>query len=136
MLASSTKDVTEFLFEYAKEGQLIQIAVLLLVANERIMDSSTFQRKDGGIVGRGLTIRDIVREIVSQADAESKVLVHNGEQRKLAEMSKDKRVTLMFTLMLLKIFERAGDAIRSYLRSLQIHVSFNIDCFMPFISCF
>ncbi|KAH7859925.1 hypothetical protein Vadar_007156 [Vaccinium darrowii] len=105
LLVESYNNIEEFALYYAMEGKLVELAVLLIVAREKVLN------------GR-MRIPQFVR---------NQILSLIGEQVKLAGECKHREVTeiqqklmgMNSTALLLEVFERAGHTIGEYLQSQQ-----------------
>uniref|UniRef100_A0A5B6YTY9 Uncharacterized protein n=1 Tax=Davidia involucrata TaxID=16924 RepID=A0A5B6YTY9_DAVIN len=119
LLAWNTKEVNKIFNHYAMEGKFIEMAALLMVAREKVMASSMFQRKDSfGLDGRVMVRRSILQEIALLTDEEIKS-TGNSRNCKSVRMLKNMKAMMKFSLMLLEVFERAGDAIETYRQAVQ-----------------
>uniref|UniRef100_A0A5B6YRY7 Uncharacterized protein n=1 Tax=Davidia involucrata TaxID=16924 RepID=A0A5B6YRY7_DAVIN len=119
LLAWNTKEVNKIFNHYAMEGKFIEMAALLMVAREKVMASSMFQRKDSfGLDGRVMIRQSILQEIALLTDEEIKS-TGNSRNCKSVRMLKNMKAMMKFSLMLLEVFERAGDAIETYRQAVQ-----------------
>ncbi|XP_059656549.1 uncharacterized protein LOC132303340 [Cornus florida] len=139
LLAWNTKDVSNIFYDYAMEGELIPMAALLMVAREKIMAPSTLQSKDSTGVEGGMMIRQcILKEIALLTDEEVELMcnvknsTHSLENKKEVMQKslplpthslKDKKEVMKMALLLLEVFDRAGDAIETYRQSVRYHMS-------------
>ncbi|XVF28263.1 hypothetical protein REPUB_Repub15cG0014700 [Reevesia pubescens] len=102
----------------AREGRLIELASLLMVAQERLI-VTTLQGSNGlSSESDGSTrIRKcIMSDLRSVFDAEGR-LIGRSNMRKLVQRFKDEKEVKLSALLLLEVFERAGNSINQYLRS-------------------
>lgn len=84
LLGSSTKEIGEIFDYYMKEGKLIEMALLLMVAKEHIMVPSTIQSKDGSIANRSMTISHSIKGVIIYLFDD--VLIDKGEVSKFVLM--------------------------------------------------
>lgn len=68
LLAMSTKDVNVVFIDYVKEAKLIEMAVQLMVAYERVMVPSTLKSKRGIVVKAGTIPHNFMGEIECQIE--------------------------------------------------------------------
>ncbi|XP_059638290.1 uncharacterized protein LOC132280174 isoform X2 [Cornus florida] len=87
LLASRTKEVDKIFSHYAIQGELIEMATLLMVAREKIMPLSMFESKDGPNLDGSMSIcESIIEENVSLTDDKVK-LIGSHKNGKLVEES-------------------------------------------------
>ncbi|XP_059637031.1 uncharacterized protein LOC132279119 [Cornus florida] len=121
LLAWNTKDVSNIFYNYAIEGELIPMAALLMVAREKIMAPSMLQSKDSTGVEGGMMIHQcILKEIALLTDEEVELV---GNVKDSTHRLKNKKAAMNMALLLLKVFDRAGDAIETYRQSVRYHTS-------------
>ncbi|GMP75374.1 hypothetical protein CsSME_00032494 [Camellia sinensis var. sinensis] len=101
LVAGFTKDVEEFAYHYAMEGKLIELAVLLIVAREKVLVPITFHGKDGAGLNGSMTIHECLRnQCVSLINEEINLM--------------DQKTIMKLAMVLLEVFERAGSSIEEY----------------------
>uniref|UniRef100_A0A5B7BDR9 Uncharacterized protein n=1 Tax=Davidia involucrata TaxID=16924 RepID=A0A5B7BDR9_DAVIN len=123
LLALNTKEIEEVIRFYAKRGKVTDLAVLLMVARKKFMDPITLLDKDGFTLKGCMTFRRCIRsELAALINIEYGIMGLN-EEEELFEVCRERKMVMMSTLLMLEIFERAGDAIDEYLQSKQSNKS-------------
>lgn len=80
-LSRRTKNIEMVVYRYAKEGKLIELAILLIVSSPSILDATICQGRDGSSSERSMTISQCMKmEFASLIDEEFK-LVGNIQNR-------------------------------------------------------
>ncbi|XP_059635810.1 uncharacterized protein LOC132277993 [Cornus florida] len=123
LLAWNTKDVSNIFYHYAMEGKLIPVATLLMVAREKIMAPSTMQSKDFCGLGGGMMIRQCILEEMASLTNEEVKLTCIGSYSN--QRLKNKKALMTIALLLLEVFDKAGDAIETYRRSVRYYLLWN-----------
>ncbi|XP_059638307.1 uncharacterized protein LOC132280183 isoform X4 [Cornus florida] len=129
LLAWNTKEVDKIFSHYAMEGELIEMATLLMVAREKLIPLSMSIRKSIIEEIVGLTEDEIkligshkndklVEEIVRLTQDESKLLGIN-KIGKLVRSLNDIKAAMTRGILLLEVFEKAGVALEKYRRLIQ-----------------
>ncbi|XP_059638350.1 uncharacterized protein LOC132280197 isoform X2 [Cornus florida] len=129
LLAWNTKEVDKIFIHYAMEGELIEMATLLMVAREKLIPLSMSIRKSIIEEIVGLTEDEIkligshkndklVEEIVGLTQDESKLLGIN-KIGKLVRSLNDIKAAMTRGILLLKVFEKAGVALEKYRQLVQ-----------------
>uniref|UniRef100_A0A5B7AYL2 Uncharacterized protein n=1 Tax=Davidia involucrata TaxID=16924 RepID=A0A5B7AYL2_DAVIN len=108
MLSVRTREVDDVLYHYAKEGKLVQLAALLMVAP----DTNAPPTKDDGSIALR---RVVASEIASLIDTEHMFLGHRS--RKQAKMLKEKKRVMSTVMLLVEILQRTAGSIKSDARS-------------------
>lgn len=108
LIAWQTNETEEEMLHYAREGKLIELAALLMVAREKF--TNPFMK-----------LRDCILTEFDALSFEGLRLTYSIARSKLA-MMEDKKQLLMSGLQLLEVFERAGDAIQAYVQQNKTHV--------------
>ncbi|CAL5328362.1 unnamed protein product [Camellia sinensis] len=114
LLAWFSKDIEELAYHYAMEGKLIELAMLLIVAREDVLVPITFHGKDGAGLNGSTTIHECLKnQFVSLINEEISFM---GEVKhgKFSQFHK-KRKVMRLAMLLIEVFERAGNSIEEYL---------------------
>ncbi|XP_059642812.1 uncharacterized protein LOC132284704 isoform X2 [Cornus florida] len=136
LLLYNTYGFKEVVRYFVKGGKLIELAVLLMVAREIVMDPldcqniTPFTRRMGCITLQ----QSIQLELTVLINYEYRLMYRNQE-KKLYRICKKLKATMMYSLQILEIFERAGGAIEAYLQLDRTNVSCN-DLFFMFLCWF
>ncbi|XP_027159594.1 uncharacterized protein LOC113761003 isoform X2 [Coffea eugenioides] len=114
-LAQNLEKINEISCCYAKEGKLIELSIILLVAREKVMCPIVFQIR-GEKCMRSMTLLQFINSEMAQAiDLECRL---TGRKTKLEEeldkLCKQRKLNMMSALELLEIFEKAGSALQKY----------------------
>lgn len=128
LLASSMKEIEKEIFYYAMEGKLIELAVLLMVARTKVMSpsffknlsASLFQCKSDSDLGGSMTLREFIITKLTSVGSLQVRPIYDGKRYMLARMQEGSLSLIAPTLLLLDIFEKAGDDIESYLLLQQV----------------
>ncbi|KAK8584019.1 hypothetical protein V6N12_068270 [Hibiscus sabdariffa] len=112
----ATNEVEKEIYRYVKDGKIIQILALLMVAREEVTSPSLFKglcdpTLDGSMFLRQLVLSEIVSLMASQV-----TLVSTSEE--VLDELNNKLETMMSMLRLIEVFERAGDKIELHRRYL------------------
>lgn len=113
LLARKTKRVDDVFYYYALEGKLIEMTALLMVARKRVM---------AGFEG-SMDIRQHLFDEMTWITHDETRLMGHGNGGKSVRGFKDKKEVIMSAFVLLEVFEKAGDRIEAYVRSVQSKVS-------------
>uniref|UniRef100_A0A5B7B9X3 Uncharacterized protein n=1 Tax=Davidia involucrata TaxID=16924 RepID=A0A5B7B9X3_DAVIN len=119
LLALNTKEISEVIRFYAKEGKLIELAILLMVARKKFMDPITVQSKSGFTLKECMMFRQCITIELAALIDEEYSLMGLDEKKEFIAMCREKRVAMISILHMLEIFERAGHSIEEYLHSMQ-----------------
>lgn len=115
LLASSSKNVEKIAYYLAMDGHLVELAVLLTVAREKVFAPITFSRQNGDNWDGRMTLDQWLKfEVRSLHIQECKVMGPFAE-KKLTWIERKKRL-LDSIALLLDIFGKAGDAIEEYMK--------------------
>ncbi|XP_058211371.1 uncharacterized protein LOC131323543 isoform X2 [Rhododendron vialii] len=109
LLARKTKRVDDVFYYYALEGKLIEMTALLMVARKRVM---------AGFEG-SMDIRQHLFDEMTWITHDETRLMGHGNGGKSVRGFKDKKEVIMSAFVLLEVFEKAGDRIEAYVRSVQ-----------------
>ncbi|KAI7999521.1 hypothetical protein LOK49_LG09G00371 [Camellia lanceoleosa] len=113
LVAGFTMDVEELAYHYAMEGKLIELAVLLIVAQEKVLVPITFHGKDGAGLNGSMTIHECLRNQCLSLINEEINLMDQVEHEKLTRIH-NKKTIMKLAMVLLEVFERAGSSIEEY----------------------
>jgi len=105
LLVESYNNIGEFALYYAMEGKLVELAVLLIVAREKVLN------------GR-MMIPQFVRNQILSLIGEQVKLAGECTHSEVTEIQQ-KMIGLNSTALLLEVFERAGHTSGEYLQSQQ-----------------
>ncbi|XP_059634224.1 uncharacterized protein LOC132276684 [Cornus florida] len=87
-----------------------------MVAREKVMDSITFESVELFTSTGCMTLHQCIQlELAALINSEYR-LMYKKEDKKLAQICKNLKEAMIYMLQLLEIFERAGDAIETYLQ--------------------
>ncbi|RAL37683.1 hypothetical protein DM860_000377 [Cuscuta australis] len=123
LLAEKTEELGEEIYYYAKHGRLVELAVLLLVARDKVTsaslvkNSSSLNEKDCRNLDHCMSLREFIVFELGQLSALEVKLEFHCENGKLLSCCKEKQNLMTSALLLLEIFERAGKTIESYLKN-------------------
>ncbi|KAK8500741.1 hypothetical protein V6N12_031401 [Hibiscus sabdariffa] len=112
LLFRATKEVEKEIYRYVKDGKLIEVAALLIVAREEVTSPSLFKGLcyhdlNGRMSLRQLVLSEIVSLMTSQI-----TLVSTSEE--VHDELNNKLETMMSMLRMIEVFERVGDKIELY----------------------
>ncbi|KAJ7970192.1 hypothetical protein O6P43_008414 [Quillaja saponaria] len=109
-------DETEYeIYQYAKEGKVAELAVLLLVAGKKIMSPFIFEKIRNFSAPHGSkTLRQYITSEIASLTGLRTRLVHETGSHAFLQTCNDKLATMTSMLMLLEVFERVGDKIMAY----------------------
>ncbi|KAJ7975599.1 Ankyrin repeat domain-containing protein 31 [Quillaja saponaria] len=110
-LASKTDDIEIITCQYAKEGKLMELATLQMVAWKKLLPSNTSQSESENCNDPAIR-QCIMRELQSLIDEEFRLI---GSSGKLVQACKYKKASMASALLLLEVFERAGSGFDKYL---------------------
>ncbi|KAK1366975.1 hypothetical protein POM88_042536 [Heracleum sosnowskyi] len=116
LLAGIRNDSTvmnDTIFSAVKRGQVVPVAVLLLLARDRVMQS--FHQCNWVTSGHDLLFPEaIINELASLINQES-ALVGSKEHAKILQLCRMKKELIIYFLQMIEIFHRAGPSLKSYL---------------------
>lgn len=112
---AGSADLTHTIFSAVKRGQVVAVAVLLLVARDRVMLGCSFP---GNEVSSGnlLFPESIMNELAMLLNQESS-LVGRNEHTRILQLCREKKDLMICILRMIEIFSRAGPALESYLKT-------------------
>ncbi|KAK8649747.1 hypothetical protein V6N13_139409 [Hibiscus sabdariffa] len=103
--------------DLARQGKLIELASLLMVALEKLKITTS---SGGNDLRSNVVRRCIISDLQASLDAEVR-LMGRSNSHKLAEKFKDEKEMKLSALLVLEVFERAGNSINRYLQSDTYH---------------
>ncbi|KAJ7975601.1 Ankyrin repeat family protein [Quillaja saponaria] len=116
LLAWTTEGIEYEIYRYAKEGKVVELAALLLVAREKVMSPSIFEKVGNfSWPHESTTLRQYISYEIASLTALHTRLVHETGNHAFLQTCNDKRASMKSMLVLLEIFERAGDDITAYI---------------------
>ncbi|KAK8636004.1 hypothetical protein V6N13_004714 [Hibiscus sabdariffa] len=99
--------------ELARQGKLIELASLLMVVPEKLIITTSPGSND---LSSNVIRRCITSDLQASLDAEVRLMGRSNSD-KLVEKCKDEQEMKLSALMVLEVFERAGNSINQYLQS-------------------
>ncbi|XP_027126122.1 uncharacterized protein [Coffea arabica] len=122
LLVAHTELLDEIVCYYVLKGALIELAILLMANWEKVMGPVSCLCVDGSKVQ--VPLRHFIRsEMAALLDLEHYLMYRKGEEeKKLYELSKERKSAMLSTLPLLEVFEKAGDAIGKYVQSRDVNI--------------
>ncbi|KAK8584016.1 hypothetical protein V6N13_109417 [Hibiscus sabdariffa] len=99
--------------DLARQGKLIELASLLMVAPEKLNVTTSPESND---LRSNAIHRCIMSDLHELLDVEVRLMGRSNSQ-KLVQKCKDEKEIKLSTLLLLEVFERAGNSINQYLQS-------------------
>ncbi|KAG5542131.1 hypothetical protein RHGRI_021856 [Rhododendron griersonianum] len=121
LIVGSSKDVEEEAYYCAMEGKLIDLAVLLIVAREKVLVPLTCPSEDGAGSTRRMTIRQCVKDQIVTLIFEEIKLRREFKPEELTQVQRNIMVMRAIGL-LLEVFEKAGSTIDEYRQSQKFKV--------------
>lgn len=120
-VSSNSLAVYNTICSAVKRGQVVAVAVLLLLARDRVMDSyyRSFTVSDHEL----LFSEAVVNELAALMNQES-ALMGSKEHTKILQLCREKKELMIYLLQMIEIFDRAGPALKSYLKERTSDVSF------------
>ncbi|XP_011001748.1 PREDICTED: uncharacterized protein LOC105108936 isoform X2 [Populus euphratica] len=119
-----TEEIGELVCYYAREGGVVKVAALLMVAWKKLMAVDSFDSKHGASVGRSKIRQFLMSEIERLIDKEMQQLgkstkIHMDKQNMTSNKMFTDKQDMMSALQLLEIFERAGDGLDQFIQERQ-----------------
>ncbi|KAK8626393.1 hypothetical protein V6N13_134039 [Hibiscus sabdariffa] len=99
--------------DLARKGKLIELASLLMMAPEKLIITTSPGSND---LHSNVIRRCITSDLQASLDVEVR-LMGRSNNRKLVEKCKDEKEMKLSALLVLEVFERAGNSINQYLQS-------------------
>lgn len=124
--------INELACYYALENKLIELSVLLMVAREKLMDEIAIEGKDNQKTN--INFRQAMNlEFAKLIDLKYRSMGRTKEEEEIVYRSCERRISsVMCSLCLLEVFEKAGSAIEGYLKNRKHDVSIIITLLYPF----
>ncbi|KAJ7970213.1 Ankyrin-3 [Quillaja saponaria] len=117
LLFWNTEGIEYEIYRYAKEGKVLELAVLLLVAPKKVLSPSIFENMTNFSCPHGnTTLRQYITSEIASLTTLRTRLVHEIGSYALLQKCNDKLAKMKSMLMLLELFERAGDKITAYIQ--------------------
>ncbi|GMP65621.1 hypothetical protein CsSME_00026337 [Camellia sinensis var. sinensis] len=113
LVAGFTRDVEELAYHYATEGKLVELAVLLVVAREKVLVPITFHGNNGAVLNGSMTIHECLKNQFVSLINEDINLMGQVKHEKLTQIH-NKKTIMKLAMVLLEVFERAGNSIEEY----------------------
>ncbi|KAK8478544.1 hypothetical protein V6N13_012901 [Hibiscus sabdariffa] len=113
LAACKTDEMEAIGCNLARHGKLVELASLLMVAPEKLIVTTSPGSKD---LCSNAIRRCIMSDLQVLLDSEVR-LTGRSKNHKLVEKCKDEKETKLSALLLLEVFERAGNSINRYLQS-------------------
>ncbi|CAL5402904.1 unnamed protein product [Camellia sinensis] len=113
LVAGFTRDVEELAYHYATEGKLVELAVLLVVAREKVLVPITFHGNNGAVLNGSMTIHECLKNQFVSLINEDINLMGPVKHEKLTQIH-NKKTIMKLAMVLLEVFERAGNSIEEY----------------------
>ncbi|KAK8498075.1 hypothetical protein V6N13_121422 [Hibiscus sabdariffa] len=107
LVACKTEEIETIGCNLARQGKLIELASLLMVDSEKLISN---------YLCSNAISRCIMSDLQASLDAEVKLMGRSNCQ-KLVEKYKDEKEMKLSAILLLEVFERAGNSINRYLQS-------------------
>ncbi|KAK8643548.1 hypothetical protein V6N13_012837 [Hibiscus sabdariffa] len=107
LVACKTEEIETIGCNLARQGKLIELASLLMVDSEKLISN---------YLCSNAISRCITSDLQASLDAEVKLMGRSNCQ-KLVEKYKDEKEMKLSAILLLEVFERAGNSINRYLQS-------------------
>ncbi|CAL5405747.1 unnamed protein product [Camellia sinensis] len=113
LVAGFTRDVEELAYHCATEGKLVELAVLLVVAREKVLVPITFHGNNGAVLNGSMTIHECLKNQFVSLINEDINLMGQVKHEKLTQIH-NKKTIMKLAMVLLEVFERAGNSIEEY----------------------
>ena len=114
MLVLNTKEAELEICHYAKEGNVVELAVLLMTAREQVALLMS-QIRDGSTSNGRISIHQYILSKLEALICEEYKPTSYNEQKKLLLGGKEKKAAFTSVLVLLEFFEMEGDTIEAYI---------------------
>ncbi|KAK1403569.1 hypothetical protein POM88_003174 [Heracleum sosnowskyi] len=106
--------VSDAIFKAIKRGQVVPVAVLLLLARDRVLEDLSYF-DNGGLSGPLKFTQSIINELASLVNQEY-ALMGRKEHSEILQLCLEKKELMVYLLQMLEIFDRAGSSLDLYLR--------------------
>ncbi|CAL5356956.1 unnamed protein product [Camellia sinensis] len=114
VLVLNTKEAELEICHYAKEGNVMELAVLLMAAREEVALLKS-QIRDGSTSNGRISIHQYILSKLEALICEEYKPTSYNEQKKLLLGGKEKKAAFTSVLVLLEFFEMEGDTIEAYI---------------------
>ncbi|KAL3502328.1 hypothetical protein ACH5RR_036777 [Cinchona calisaya] len=113
-LVQNTEKIHDVACYYANEDKLIELTILLMMAREKIMNQMTIHVEDNST--KVVTFRHIINsELAQLIDLAYRLMGRKTkEEKRLRQLCKRRMSSILRTLPLIEIFEKAGLDIEAY----------------------
>ncbi|CAL5356961.1 unnamed protein product [Camellia sinensis] len=122
VLVLNTKEAELEICHYAKEGNVVELAVLLMTAREEVALLMS-QIRDGSTSNGCISIHQYILSKLEALICEEYKPTSYNEQKKLLLAGKEKKAAFTSVLVLLEFFEMEGDTIEAYIRQERVNLS-------------
>ncbi|KAI7992547.1 hypothetical protein LOK49_LG12G02023 [Camellia lanceoleosa] len=122
VLVLNTKEAELEICHYAKEGNVIELAVLLMTARKEVALLMS-QIRDGSTSNGRISIHQYILSKLEALICEEYKPTSYNEQKKLLLAGKEKKAAFTSVLVLLEFFEMEGDTIEAYIRQERVNLS-------------
>ncbi|THG05699.1 hypothetical protein TEA_028298 [Camellia sinensis var. sinensis] len=122
VLVLNTKEAELEICHYAKEGNVVELAVLLMIAREEVALLMS-QIRDGSTSNGCISIHQYILSKLEALICEEYKPTSYNEQKKLLLAGKEKKAAFISVLVLLEFFEMEGDTIEAYIRQERVNLS-------------
>ncbi|CAL5356957.1 unnamed protein product [Camellia sinensis] len=122
VLVLNTKEAELEICHYAKEGNVVELAVLLMTAREEVALLKS-QIRDGSTSNGRISIHQYILSKLEALICEEYKPTSYNEQKKLLLGGKEKKAAFTSVLVLLEFFEMEGDTIEAYIRQERANLS-------------
>ncbi|XP_028104590.1 uncharacterized protein LOC114303645 isoform X3 [Camellia sinensis] len=122
VLVLNTKEAELEICHYAKEGNVVELAVLLMTAREEVALLKS-QIRDGSTSNGRISIHQYILSKLEALICEEYKPTSYNEQKKLLLAGKEKKAAFTSVLVLLEFFEMEGDTIEAYIRQERANLS-------------
>ncbi|CAL5435841.1 unnamed protein product [Camellia sinensis] len=122
VLVLNTKEAELEICHYAKEGNAVELAVLLMTTREEVALLKS-QIRDGSTSNGRISIHQYILSKLEALICEEYKPTSYNEQKKLLLGGKEKKAAFTSVLVLLEFFEMEGDTIKAYIRQERANLS-------------
>ncbi|KAI7991908.1 hypothetical protein LOK49_LG12G02028 [Camellia lanceoleosa] len=122
VLVLNTKEAELEICHYAKEGNVVELAVLLMTAREEVALLMS-QIRDGSTSNGRISIYQYILSKLEALICEEFKPTSYNEQKKLLLEGKEKKAAFTSVLVLLEFFEMEGDTIEAYIRQERVNIN-------------
>ncbi|WOH07528.1 hypothetical protein DCAR_0726960 [Daucus carota subsp. sativus] len=112
-VSDSTTVISDTIFSAVKRGQVVPVAILLLLARDRVMQS--FYQCNKVTSGRNLQFPEAILNELGMLINQEYALVGSKEHAKILQLCRGKKELMIYCLQMIEIVNRVGPALKSYL---------------------